>query len=1013
MSQDGGPSESSFREYMSTLEDDELIELITSWSQKRKASSPKAADINTNDADQPSHSSSLSFQLAQEDNEESVDDLGGDDKGPIFGDYASYFATKAQNQQIEDEKFLEWNKKRQQVQGQDTKVSSIFTGCVVHVNGYTRPSIATIHKLIILNGGKFIHHLSSKGAATHIIAERLTPRKQAEFKNYKVVRPQWVLDSIERGSLQRWSDYSLIEVDYGQQRLQFRNEDQTNPHAKQDDEDESEIGPSTEPMSEIVDTTDGTTTIDSKHPDFLKQFFAKSRLHHLSTWKADLRLEFLNMVIEQSKSQGHRPTGASHRIIVHVDFDCFFATVSALKRPDIDFQNQPVCVSHGGTKPGSTADIASCNYVCRKYGVKNGMWVRQAKKLCPDLICLDYDFLGYETASKKLYEILLGLKPDCILPVSIDEALLEISSLIDDENTVEQVQGFCESLRREIYEQTRCTVSVGVSHNVLLAKLSLRKAKPNGYFYLHENFEEFLHNIPVSSLPGVGGAIVNKLISQVFPHSSSEITIGEIQGLERANLEKVFGVKTGTKLFEYAHGIDHTSIDINSNPEAFTRKSISIDINWGIRFDSIAQIDEFLFRVSEEICNKLQLMKMCTSQVTLKILKRSKGAPIEPPKFLGCGQCDSFSKSSRLGIPSDDYRTIGMEARILFRNIGCDPLELRGVSIQVTKLIEKGKEVQMRLPFARLDAPKTARLEGKEQHSDTPMEDKSMETTQLEIPSELDSSVLRELPSSIEKRIDAQRQRDKAPIVDLPRDIDAQVFEQLPPSIQEELRSELRRRNITIGERTPKRKRVYYQQVFTRTGASEVIRIISPRKSPSKSPLKKSPTKKSPVKDVKRRETKVAKVDEDVLNELPPSLRKEILEEWDEYERTNMTEFDRLRERGKLPETKFHNSANSIESLVMDDFECKINLIMFQKTSQPSKIIKLVDRWMKKTVEKGPHHRDLELFQTYLSKLKHHSHPLYAVIIERMRLISRIEPLCQRWLDILTTLIQERPTCRD
>src|SRR5690242_21881913 len=38
------------------------------------------------------------------------------------------------------------------------------------------------------------------------------------------------------------------------------------------------------------------------------------------------------------------------------------------------------------------SEIASCNYPARKYGVKNGMWMKRALELCPDLKILPYDF---------------------------------------------------------------------------------------------------------------------------------------------------------------------------------------------------------------------------------------------------------------------------------------------------------------------------------------------------------------------------------------------------------------------------------------------------------------------------------------------------------------------------------------------------------------------------------------------------------------------------------------------
>ena len=101
------------------------------------------------------------------------------------------------------------------------------------------------------------------------------------------------------------------------------------------------------------------------NPDFIKSYFDQSRLHHLSTWKADLKNQMQQLTMQKPRRQAKR---SGPRTIMHVDFDCFFASVSLISRPEL--KDKPVCVGHGGGKSG---EIASCNYVARKYGVHNGM----------------------------------------------------------------------------------------------------------------------------------------------------------------------------------------------------------------------------------------------------------------------------------------------------------------------------------------------------------------------------------------------------------------------------------------------------------------------------------------------------------------------------------------------------------------------------------------------------------------------------------------------------------------
>jgi len=1059
----------SQNERQSTLQDEERDQILNSSivnGSEHDETLPIAENSNILPPSSPKLSLDDQIPLAQpqpylppsQDNDEleqqeniGLADNGDDDDDPniIFGDYGTYFAAKSKAQQVEDEEYLTWDHQRRVEQGLSPELPRIFEGCIIHVNGHTRPGIQTLHKLIILYGGKFIHHLSSKGAATHVIATRLTPRKEIEFKNYKVVKPEWITESIAQGKKLKWSDYSVIKLDYGQKRLPFeeqekedvhhqdlqdnvQDQDVLDPAAPVEEEDDHDMIPLTQEEPKPLNDVSLDEAIDAKHPDFLKIFFTKSRLHHLSTWKSDLRAEFLIVALNQAKERKpFKDNNKDFKVIMHIDFDCFFATASSLSHPEIDFKNKPVCVSHGGNHPNSSADIASCNYICRKFGVKNGMWVRSAKRLCPELIVLDYDFPTYEKISKQFYQILVDLKPDCIFPVSIDEALLDVTSLIDEFDPVESVNQLCTDLRAKVFQLTKCPVSTGCSHNVLLAKLSLRHAKPEGQFYLHDDIMDFLQDINVRDLPGTGFSIENKLIQEFFPNIHGEenykVTVGDLLQIEKSRLIKLFGVKTGTKLYDYARGKDNTSIDISENPQEFMRKSVSIDVNWGIRFDNIEQVDNFLFNLGKEMSDRLNKLNMCALQMTLKLLKRSRDAPIEPPKYLGCGKCDAFSKSSKFGVPTDEYRIFGTEARALFRHVGCDPFELRGVSLSVSKLVPKDQVGnQKRLPFQKIiggqspmKKPKLNNDSSSPDKGATPSKMgtiKDLKGTQYLIPSDIDSSILEELPSSVQKDIRKQRELSNEPIPEIPKEVDLEVFNSLPYEIQLELKEELRRRKIPINPQNPqtpqKDRKSYLQQVFPIDGSQpEYVRVISPRKSPTKKPNKKlpSPIKKSPSKPTSP--YKFEKYDETILNELPTSIRENIIEEWKAYEDANKTEFSKIRENLKslANEGGNHNSEfidintnTKVETLTIENFHQLSTPLIFQKKTRPKDILNLIEKWIIHTKGKGPHIKDLELFQKYIESLLIENMIFALNIIERLELIIKLNKfdICEKWLNI-------------
>jgi len=576
------------------------------------------------------------------------------------------------------------------------------------------------------------------------------------------------------------------------------------------------------------------------NPEFLKQYYSESRLHHLSTWKADLKSRLQQMATEKSSSkQIYKRNSGLRRYIMHVDFDSFFCAVSLKSAPE--YVDKPAVVAHGS---GAGSEIASCNYPARAFGVKNGMWMKKALELCPDIKVLPYDFPAYEEASRNFYKAILDIG-GIVQSVSVDEALVDISSLclsaggsgghVVSEGSIwreqEEADEIGQKLRQRIKDMTGCAVSVGIGGNILLAKLALRKAKPAGQYQIKpEEVLDFIGEFLVRDLPGVAYSIGGKLeeIGVKF--------IKDVRSLSKDRLMTALGPKTGEKIWDYSRGIDRTEVG-----EQAMRKSVSAEINWGIRFINQLEAEEFVQNLCVELQNRLLDQGVKGQQLTMKIMRRAADAPMNPPKHLGHGKCDTFNKSIVLRVATNSAEILGREAVSILRSYGFSPGELRGIGVQMTKLeplkvASEGRPdgSQKRISFHAATAQKLILKETDDpiDDPDSPRKPKiahvhpaaiisranaadgsakkplNITGTQFIIPSQIDPKVLAELPQDIRSKLMAQSKsaptsRAQSPTVEsrpqspkwhnedtlIPSQLDPEVFEALPEDVKAEVRA--------------------------------------------------------------------------------------------------------------------------------------------------------------------------------------------------------------------------------
>lgn len=233
--------------------------------------------------------------------------------------------------------------------------------------------------------------------------------------------------------------------------------------------------------------------------------------------------------------------------------DAFFAAIELGRHPELG--GQPLVVGGRGD-PRQRGVVSTASYQARKFGIRSGMALRTARRLCPDAVFLPVDFKEYEKVSARIKAILNEFSP-IVEDAGIDEAYLDISG----------VEKSAESMAREIKDriraETRLTCSIGVGPNKLIAKLASDMKKPDGLTVIDEaDVPSRIWPLTAGNLLGVGAKTEARLRGRGIR------TIGDLAAASLESLVSQFGESRGRYLHEAAHGIDERPLVTRWEPKS-------------------------------------------------------------------------------------------------------------------------------------------------------------------------------------------------------------------------------------------------------------------------------------------------------------------------------------------------------------------------------------------------------------------------------------------------------------
>lgn len=245
------------------------------------------------------------------------------------------------------------------------------------------------------------------------------------------------------------------------------------------------------------------------------------------------------------------------RIIALADMNSYFASCHQAENPSLEGREVVVA----GDPERRTGIVLACSYPCKAKGVKAGMALWEAKRLCPGAAYFKPRYSLYVDYSTRILKIMRDFT-DLVEPFSIDEAFMDLTGVTHLFGPPLEI---AVKIKKRIRSEVGVFCSIGIGPNKLIAKMAAGLKKPDAITMLEavEDYRKAFYDKPVRELFGVGSRYERHL--RYF----NIHTIGDLASFPVEVLKKRWG-KNGETLWYCARGIDYspvtpTSLDISKS----------------------------------------------------------------------------------------------------------------------------------------------------------------------------------------------------------------------------------------------------------------------------------------------------------------------------------------------------------------------------------------------------------------------------------------------------------------
>lgn len=288
----------------------------------------------------------------------------------------------------------------------------------------------------------------------------------------------------------------------------------------------------------------------------------------------------------------------THRSILHIDMNCFYASVEMAEHPEL--RGQPVIV--GGDEEARHGIVLTASYPAKHCGVKTAMTLWEARRLCPQAIIVPphYElYLQYAHHARSLYNEYTNL----VEPFGLDEAWLDITYGVQSHN--ENPHSIARAIATRLTRELGITTSVGISWNKVFAKFGSDYRKPDAITVVSpDDVASIVWPSPVRNLIYVGRATERKL------RRMGIATIGQLAHADEYAIRRTLG-KMGQVVQAFAQGHDSSPVrcfDPHANDILHEIKGVGNGITTPFDIDDEQTARQVIWLMGESVAQRLRAL---------------------------------------------------------------------------------------------------------------------------------------------------------------------------------------------------------------------------------------------------------------------------------------------------------------------------------------------------------------------------------------------------------------------